>query len=63
MTVQPYTDAKKRANEKWKENNAERNRYINQRSAARSFIRNRATKEDLDELTKLIAERRGSETE
>ncbi|GIN11039.1 hypothetical protein J26TS2_09060 [Shouchella clausii] len=33
-------------------------RYLKGRSAARSFIRNRATKEDLDELEQLIAERR-----
>lgn len=60
MAVQPYTEAKKRANKKWKEENAEHNRYINQRSAARSFIRNRATLDDLSELTELIAERRES---
>ncbi|MEK3756711.1 hypothetical protein MHB73_20955 [Bacillus sp. FSL K6-6483] len=45
-------------NKEWQEKNKEHARYLKGRSAARSFIRNRATAEDLDELEQLIAERR-----
>jgi len=54
MPVQPYTDAKKAANKRWNEKNKERIRYISTRSAARSFVKNRATEEDLRELSALI---------
>ena len=52
------SDAQRRATDKWKAEHAEHNRYINQRSAARSFIRNRANADDLDELQRLINDRR-----
>lgn len=52
------TEAKKRANKKWNEKNKERVRYLSYRSQAKSFIRRFATEEDLDELEKLIAEKR-----
>lgn len=45
-------------NKRWQEQNKDHARYLSARSTARSFIRNRATKEDLDELEQLIAERR-----
>ncbi|WP_390409470.1 hypothetical protein [Lacticaseibacillus jixiensis] len=48
----------RRANDKWKAEHAERSRYINQRSQACSFIRHRATLNDLDELQQLIDEMR-----
>lgn len=54
----PVSESQKRANKKWDEANKERKAYINKRSTARSFIRNKATLEDLDELTYLIQERR-----
>ncbi|NYS33784.1 hypothetical protein HZZ02_08505 [Streptococcus danieliae] len=54
----PVSESRKRANEKWAENNKERRSYLSSRSSARSFIRNKATLEDLDELTQLIEERR-----
>lgn len=54
----PVSESRKRANEKWAENNKERRSYLSSRSSARSFIRNKATLEDLDELTQLIQERR-----
>ncbi|RRK09781.1 hypothetical protein D1831_10755 [Lactiplantibacillus garii] len=53
-----YTEAKKRANKKWNTQNRERVRYTNARSAARSFIKNRATTADLDELAELMDARR-----
>lgn len=35
---------------KWREDNKERFAYLRARSSARSFVRNRATKEDMKEL-------------
>lgn len=35
---------------KWREDNKERFSYLRARSSARSFVRNRATKEDMEEL-------------
>lgn len=52
------TDARKRANKKWAENNREHRNYLSKRSSARSFIRNHATGSDLNELEELITERR-----
>lgn len=46
------------ATNRWRAKNKEHTQYLNTRSTARSFIRNRATAEDLDELEALIAERR-----
>lgn len=51
------------ADKKWKDANRERRNYLSGRGAARSFIRNRATLEDLDELLRLIEERREKITE
>lgn len=45
------------ANKKWQEKNRERAKYLSNRSVARSFIKNKATIEDLEELKKLIEER------
>ena len=52
------TEAQKRAKAKYREKNKERENYIGARSAARSFILKKATKEDLEELLELIKERR-----
>lgn len=52
------TEAQKRANKKWEEKNREYSNYLTQRRSARSFIRNKATKEDLKKLEELIKERR-----
>ena len=51
------TEAQKRAKAKYREKNKERENYIGARSAARSFILKKATKEDLEELKKLIEEK------
>lgn len=48
------TEAQKRAKQKYIENNRERTNYINDRSKAKNFILKKATKEDLEELKKLI---------
>ena len=46
------------ANKKWQEKNKERAKYLSDRSRARSFIKNLATLEDLEEFEKLIEERK-----
>ena len=52
------TDAQIRAQKKWDENNREHSSYLKSRSSARSFIKNKATEEDLNEMEKLIIQRR-----
>ena len=49
--------SQQKANEKWNEKNKERRTYLSARSSARSFIKNKATMEDLEELKQLIKER------
>ncbi len=41
-------------NRKWQEKNKEYNSYLNARSRARGFIKNKATLDDLKELAELI---------
>lgn len=45
------------ANKKWQEKNKEHAKYLSNRSRSRSFIKNQATLEDLEELKQLIKER------
>lgn len=45
------------ANQNWEKKNREYASYLKSRSSARSFIRNKATMEDLEELKGLIKER------
>lgn len=49
----PQTEANKR----WQEKNKEYASYLKSRSTTRSFIRNKATLEDIEELKQLIKER------
>ena len=51
------SESQTRANKKWSENNREYSSYLRSRSSARSFIRNKA---NLEELEQLILERRNS---
>ena len=51
-------NAQTEANKRWQEQNRERARYLRNRSTSRSFVKNQATKEDLEELEQLISERR-----
>ena len=53
-----YTESQKQADRRWIENNKEHASYLRSRSSARSFIRNKATPEDLEELEKLIINKR-----
>lgn len=52
------TEARKKANKKWNQNNKERVQYINKRSATKSFILNLATEEDLKNIDTYIAKRK-----
>ncbi len=49
-------------NKKWAEKNKEKKRYLSYKSTAKTFIRNYAEKDDLNELTELI-EKRSKEIE
>ena len=51
-------NAQTEANKKWQEQNREKARYLRNRSTARSFVKNQATKEDIEELEQLIALRK-----
>lgn len=51
-------DAQSKAIKKWNENNREHRNYLSKRSSARSFIRNHATMDDLNELEELIKEKK-----
>ncbi|MGN2371436.1 hypothetical protein FDB15_17395 [Clostridium botulinum] len=51
--AQTQTDA----NKKWQEKNKEKAKYLSDRSRARSFIKKRIQKEDIDEFKKLILEK------
>ncbi|TGD17688.1 hypothetical protein EGT51_11230 [Levilactobacillus suantsaiihabitans] len=57
MAKNEYTEARARANKKWDEKHKERTRYLGARSSARSFIRTKATLDDLQELRELINQR------
>ncbi|MBI0151308.1 hypothetical protein [Bifidobacterium sp. M0353] len=51
------SEAKKAANKKWDMANRERKRYITAKSQAKSFVRNYATQDDLENLKKIIEEK------
>ncbi|HAA5511172.1 TPA_asm: hypothetical protein GF844_13110 [Listeria monocytogenes] len=56
MTKKTTSDAQLKANKAWQDKNKEHANYLKSRSAARSFIKNKATLEDLEELEKFIIE-------
>ena len=54
------TDKYQEANKRWRESSPDakdRSNYLKMRSTARSFIRNRATLEDIKEMEKMLNER------
>lgn len=51
-------DAQTKATKKWNEQNREHRNYLSKRSSARSFIRNHATVDDLNELEEIIKEKK-----
>jgi len=55
MSVSP---AQKKAISKWNAKNKEKRNFYTRRSTARSFIRDFAKEEDLEELSALIKDRR-----
>lgn len=54
MELKKRTEAQIRAQKNWDAKNRERSNYLKTRSTTRSFIRNRATREDLEDLLQLI---------
>ncbi|HEL6794578.1 TPA: hypothetical protein UPL00_000243 [Listeria monocytogenes] len=56
MTKKTTSDAQLKANKAWQEKNKEHANYLKSRSAARSFIKKKATLLDLEELEQLIKE-------
>ncbi|WP_334352175.1 hypothetical protein [Companilactobacillus sp. HBUAS56257] len=55
--VEKLSEARIKANKKWDEKNRERTSYLRSRSSAKSFIKNKATKEDIDMLKEVIKKR------
>ena len=51
------TEAQKKATKKWNDANKAHRNYLSSRGAARSFIRNKATEDDLLELRKMIVDK------
>lgn len=51
------SDSQRRATKKWENKNKEYSNYLKSRSSAKSFIRNKATDEDLKEFELLISEK------
>ncbi|MEE0230124.1 MAG: hypothetical protein UEJ45_06475 [Peptococcaceae bacterium] len=48
------------ADKKWNDNNKEHRRYLTDRTSARRFIRTKATLADLEELQKMMEERKAT---
>ncbi|MFH5810360.1 hypothetical protein [Companilactobacillus sp. FL22-1] len=51
------SEARIKANKKWDEKNKERASYLRSRSSAKSFIKNKATKEDIEMLKDVMKKR------
>ena len=51
-------ECQKKATKKWEENNREHSNYLKNRSAAKTFIKKSATLEDLEEISKMILEKK-----
>lgn len=54
------SEAQKRASQRWFEKNRDKQTLYRHRSAAKKFIKDEATDKDLDDLEKLIDERKKS---
>lgn len=54
MSEKEAVNKQTEANKRWQEKNREKAKYLRNRSTARSFIKNQATKEDIEELKELI---------
>ena len=53
----PLTESQKTAQKKWNGKNKGKLNYLNSRSSAKAFIKDKANKEDLEELRNIIEER------
>lgn len=53
----PLSDAQKKANEKWKDANREKQKIYNYKSKAKKFINEFVSQDDLLELRKMIDEK------
>lgn len=53
----PTSEAQKRASRAWEERNKEKARADSYRRATRSYLRNKASLEDIEEFRKLLDER------
>lgn len=51
------SESRVKANKKWDEKNRERTSYLRSRSSAKSFIKNKATREDIDMLKEVMKKR------
>jgi hypothetical protein len=49
-----------KAMKKWQENNKEQSNYLKSKSSCKSFIKNKATLEDLEDIEQLIKEVKAS---
>lgn len=54
MSEKEAVNKQTEANKRWQEKNREKAKYLRNRSTARSFIKNQATKKDIEELKELI---------
>lgn len=52
------SEARKKANKKWNDNNKARMAYLNKRSSAKNFILKLATQEDLKAMEQYIEQRK-----
>ena len=55
--TEKLSEARIKANRKWDEKNKERTSYLRSRSSAKSFIKNKATKEDIEMLKDVMKKR------
>lgn len=58
VKMRKTSEAQRNADKRWREKNRWYANYLKNRTSARSFIRNKATLEDLEELQNLIEERK-----
>ena len=57
INMTELSESRVKANKKWDEKNRERTSYLRSRSSAKSFIKNKATKEDIDMLKEVMKKR------
>lgn len=55
--TEKLSEARIKANKKWDEKDKERASYLRSRSSAKSFIKNKATKEDIEMLKDVMKKR------